>query len=69
MNKKSLIGSQISIILWQLFAAITAIEAYNQFLKGGLSSWKGYFFTLLFIVCVVMFFIRRKARMQPKKQP
>lgn len=62
MNKKTLIGSQVTIILWQLFAAVSAIEAYNQFLKNGFSNWKFYFFVLLFITCVVMFFIKRKSR-------
>lgn len=62
MSKKTLIGNQIYLILWQLAAAIAAIEAYNQFNKDGIGSLKGYFFTAIFFVCATMFFVKRRHR-------
>ncbi len=67
MDKKSLIGSQIIIVLYLLAAAIAAIEASVHFKTGGFSHWQFYFFTAIFLFCAVMYFIRKKQRLQNKK--
>jgi hypothetical protein len=66
-NKKSLIQSQIFIVLWLLLAAITAIESFAQFQKGGLSNPRVYFFSVLFLVCAYMYFRKKKQRFEEKK--
>lgn len=66
-NKKSLISSQIYIVMWLLLSAITAIETFAQFQDGGFSNPKIYFFGALFIVCAAMYFMKKKQRFKDKK--
>jgi hypothetical protein len=65
-QKKSLLFKQIIIILWLLAAAISSVEATNQFKIGGFTNWKFYFFLAIFITSVVMYFIRKKQRLEQK---
>jgi hypothetical protein len=65
-QKKSLLFKQIIIILWLLAAAISSIEASVQFKIGGFTNWKFYFFLAIFITSVVMYFIRKKQRLENK---
>lgn len=67
MDKKGLIGSQISIVLWLLIAAISCIEVLKQFEKGGFKNPLIYVFSALFVVGVVMYFYKKKQRFSQKK--
>jgi len=64
MEKKSLLSKQVFIVLWLLAAAIASIETYAQFLQGGWANPKIYFFGAIFIVCAVMYFIKKKQRFE-----
>jgi hypothetical protein len=64
MTNKTLLSKQVNIILWLLAAAIAAIETYAQYKQHGFAGWRLYFFALIFIVCVVMYFIKKKQRLE-----
>jgi hypothetical protein len=64
MEKKSLLSKQVTIVLWLLGAAISAIETAAQFQRSGFSNWRVYFFSLIFITCVLMYFRKKKARFE-----
>ena len=66
MEKKKLIGSQISIVLWLLIAAISAIETYKQYLKGGLSNPWVYALFFIFLIAAVMYFYKKRQRFMGK---
>ncbi len=61
-NKKSLINSQIVIVLYLLAAAVSAIEAMAQFGKGGFSNPWVYFMAVIFIFSAGMYFVKKKQR-------
>jgi hypothetical protein len=69
MNKKSLLKQQIIIVLYLLAAAISVFEASEQFAKGGFGNWRVYFFAVLFLFCIVMYFVRKKQRWQDVNKP
>jgi len=66
MDNKKLIGSQISIVLWLLIAAISAIETYNQFLKGGFYNPWVYGLAFIFLISAAMYFVKKKQRFMGK---
>ncbi|MDI1235044.1 MAG: LPXTG cell wall anchor domain-containing protein [bacterium] len=66
MDKKSLLSSQIIIILYLLTAAISCIELMAQFPKGGFSNPWIYVLGLTLIGSVVMYFIKKKQRFENK---
>lgn len=65
-QKKSLLSKQIIIILWLLAAAISSIETAKEYNEGGFNNWRFYFFLAIFITSVVMYFIRKKQRLEQK---
>lgn len=64
MNKKSLLYSQIIIILYLLAAAVSCIEMMKQFEKGGFSNPWVYVMFVIFAGSVTMYFIKKKQRLQ-----
>lgn len=66
MEKKNLIKQQFIIILYLLFGAIATIEASFQFQNGGFKNPKFYFFAAIFIFCAVMYFVRKKQRLESR---
>lgn len=66
MFKNKLLFKQIIIIMWLLAAAISSIEITKEFPNGGFKNWKVYFFALIFIVSVIMYFVRKKQRFEQK---
>lgn len=65
-KKKSLISSQIIIVLYLMFAAISAIETFAQYRSKGFSNPRVYLFAAVFIFCMVMYFIKKKQRFEKK---
>ena len=63
MDKKSLLGSQIIIVLYLLAIAISSVETTIQFKNGGFSNWKVYLFGAIFGFSVYMYFVRKKQRL------
>jgi sugar phosphate permease len=49
-----------------LAAAISSIEATKAYNEGGFTNWRFYFFLAIFITSVVMYFIRKKQRLEQK---
>ena len=68
MNKTSLLGKQIFIVLYLLAAAIACIEATVIFQQEGLSSWKFWFLALVFFFSVYMYFVKKKKRLEEKQK-
>ncbi|NQW41911.1 MAG: LPXTG cell wall anchor domain-containing protein [Bacteroidetes bacterium] len=66
MEKKRLIGSQITIVLWLLVAAISCIEVLKQFEKGGFKNPWIYVFGALFLGSIIMYFYIKKQRFSQK---
>ena len=66
-DKKSLLSSQITIVLWLLAAAISGIETFAQFQKGGFSNPWVYIMAVLFIACAVMYFVKMRQRAEGRK--
>lgn len=66
MKNKSLINQQVIIVLYLLAGAISCIEATLEFKKGGFSNPTFYFFAAIFVVCVIMYFIRKKQRFESR---
>jgi hypothetical protein len=69
MDKKSLLGKQVVIVLYLLAAAVSVIEVSVQFKIGGFSNWRVYFFAAIFIFSVAMYFVRKKQRLEQKPKP
>ncbi len=66
MDKKSLLGSQIIIVLYILAAAISCIEGMAQFQKGGFKNPFVYLLSGIFIFCAYMYFKKKKQRFENK---
>ena len=66
MDKKSLLSSQIIIVLYLLAAAVSCIEMMAQFKKGGFSNPWIYILGLVFIGAATMYFIKKKQRFENK---
>ena len=64
MDKKSLLSSQIIIVLYLLAAAVSCIEMMAQFNKGGFKNPWVYILFLVFIGAATMYFIKKKQRFE-----
>ena len=64
MNKKSLLSSQIIIVLYLLAAAVSCIEMMAQYQKGGLSNPWVSILLLVFLGAATMYFIKKKQRFE-----
>ena len=62
-DKKHLIKSQILIVLWLIFAAISAIELFAQFSNGGFGNPFVYLLFAIFAFSAYMYFKGRKNRL------
>lgn len=67
-EKKPLIFNQILIVLWLLFAAISLIEAYKQYLNGGFKNPYVYLLIGIFLFSATMYFIRKKQRYEQTRK-
>ncbi|MBL7837456.1 MAG: hypothetical protein JNM67_08070 [Bacteroidetes bacterium] len=62
-EKKTLVSRQIMIVLWLMFAAISAIEMLKQYGKGGFKNPYVYLLFAIFIFSWYMYFKGRKNRL------
>jgi len=64
MDKKSLLSSQIIIVLYLLAAAVSCIEMMAQFKNGGFKNPWVYVLLIVFIGSASMYFIKKKQRFE-----
>lgn len=65
-DKKTLVSRQIQIVLWLVFAAVSAIELMKQYLIGGFKNPLVYLLFAIFVFSWYMYYKSRKNRLGDK---
>lgn len=62
-SKKSIVARQIQIVVWLVFAAISAIELMKQYMDGGFKNPWVYLLFVIFAFSWFMYYRSRKNRL------